>query len=150
MNRFWWSACAALTVSPAFGAQLLKDINAVPRYLSSESSSFQEGVTVASGTLFTVSDFQYGTELWITDGTPGGTRLLRDIRPGPQSSNITRLTLVGGIALFFAEDGANGVELWRSDGTTQGTTLVANIGAGSAPYHSSYPNDYDPMPVIGT
>ena len=84
MNRFWWSVCAALAASSAFGAQLLKDINAVPRYLSSESSSFREGVTVAGGTLFTVSELQHGSELWITDGTPAGTRLLRDIRPGPQ------------------------------------------------------------------
>ena len=60
------------------------------------------------------------------------------------------MTLVAGIAMFFADDGANGVELWRSDGTAQGTTLVANIGAGSASYHSSYPDDYGAMPAIGT
>ena len=32
-----------------------------------------------------------GTELWRTDGTPGGTFLVKDIAPGPASSEA-RLT----------------------------------------------------------
>jgi len=143
-------ACVLLfTASLASGVQLLKDINAVEFWDESESSSFGEGVTVAGGTLFIISDREHGAELWITDGTAAGTRLVRDIHPGPQSSNISRMTLVAGIALFIADDGANGEELWRSDGTTAGTTLVANIGAGPTPYHPQQLDEYDPFPTVG-
>src|SRR3569832_225456 len=34
------------------------------------------------GTLLAMNDAAHGTELWFTDGTPTGTRLVRDIYPG--------------------------------------------------------------------
>jgi ELWxxDGT repeat protein len=81
--------------------------------------------------LFTLADQAHGLELWITNGTANGTRLLRDIRPGPEGSGITGLTASNGTAFFFADDGVNGRELWRSDGTLAGTRIVANIGPGA-------------------
>jgi ELWxxDGT repeat protein len=36
---------------------------------------------------------QHGTELWSTDGTPGGTVMVRDIAPGYQSSVPQGLTV---------------------------------------------------------
>jgi ELWxxDGT repeat protein len=120
-----------LTFAPAFGAQLVKDVNAAPQNTYSGGASFERSVTVAQGTLFRLDDGIHGEELWITNGTPGGTRLVKDIQPGPLPSNINNLTLVNGVMFFRADDGANGFELWRSDGTTDGTRMIANIGPGA-------------------
>lgn len=133
MNKKTWLALAcALTCPLAFGVQLVKDINAVPVASAAGGVNFEMGVQLANGTLFFLTDLDHGAEPWITDGTPAGTRLLLDIRPGPDSSEAYNVTLVNGVAYFYANDGANGIELWRSDGTTPGTRVVANIGAGAA------------------
>lgn len=61
-------------------------------------------------------------ELWATDGTPGGTRLVSDVNPaGP--SQPGQMVAVDGF-LFFLADTPRGRELWRSDGTPAGTKRV--------------------------
>jgi ELWxxDGT repeat protein len=75
----------------------------------------------------------YSRELWISDGTAEGTRLVRDINPGGnRQANVASsapmfLTPVGDVVYFTADDGRTGRELWRTDGTTRGTYLVANL-----------------------
>jgi ELWxxDGT repeat protein len=83
--------------------------------------------------LFAGTDGQ-GNELWRTDLTPAGTLLVKDIRPGPDSSRPVNVTLVNGVWLFSADDETHGRELWRSDGSEAGTRLVEDIwpGAGSS------------------
>ncbi|RIK81026.1 MAG: hypothetical protein DCC68_09805 [Planctomycetota bacterium] len=70
-------------------------------------------------------------ELWSTDGSPGGTQLLRS---GFQSLTNqyppTPAYRPSDILYFSAYDGDSGTELWRSDGTPQGTYLVADISPG--------------------
>jgi ELWxxDGT repeat protein len=86
----------------------------------------------ANGTLlFPAADATHGTELWKSNGTPGGTRLLTDINPGT-SSGPQAITDVNGTAFFLADDGSHGVELWKSDGTQAGTALVKDVAPGSA------------------
>jgi ELWxxDGT repeat protein len=137
-------------VSPALpAAQLLKDINDVPQVDQVESARFLGGAPLAAGSMMLLDDAAHGQELWITDGTPAGTRLVRDIRPGPESSNIIRYTVVAGVAYFFADDGTNGIELWRSDGTTNGTHIVADIGAGATSFSTLPIYLEDPLPVLG-
>lgn len=72
-----------------------------------------------------------GEELWKSDGTIGGTVLVKDINAGIGSSSIQYLKNLGGTLYFSADDGINGKELWKSDGTTVGTVLVANLVAGA-------------------
>ncbi|MFL6203347.1 MAG: ELWxxDGT repeat protein, partial [Thermoanaerobaculia bacterium] len=74
-----------------------------------------------------------GEELWVSD-PHGSTALLRDIFPGPRSSEIHWLTAVGERAYFVADDGTHGRELWVSDGTVPGTRLLADLvpGEGSS------------------
>lgn len=99
---------------------------------------------------FTSSDGIHGTELWRTDGTSAGTRMvkdicpgpggelgparLRDIFPGPRSSEIRWLTAAGERVYFVADDGTHGRELWVSDGTSGGTRMLADLvpGEGSS------------------
>ncbi|RKI63409.1 hypothetical protein D7X55_20165 [Corallococcus sp. AB049A] len=75
-------------------------------------------------------DLLHGGELWRSDGTFLGTRMVKDVWPGPGSSLPTGLTVMDGRLYFAAEDGAHGRELWRSDGTAQGTLLVQDLEPG--------------------
>ena len=77
-----------------------------------------------------------GRELWASDGTAAGTRLLRDIWSGPLSSAIEGGVEVRGRLLFKACDAVAGCELWVTDGTTKGTTRLVDIATGVA---SSFP-----------
>lgn len=73
-----------------------------------------------------------GNELWRSDGTEAGTFVLKDIRPGSQSSDIGESFRMGDKVYFFANDGTNGRELWMTDGTEAGTQLLKDIYPGSS------------------
>ena len=54
------------------------------------------------GYIFTASDGQTGSELWYTDATSAGTRLVSDLAPGLRSANPEGATVVGSLAYFTA------------------------------------------------
>ncbi len=94
-----------------------------------------ESLAALGDTLFlTADDGVRGAELWASDGTMAGTRMVADIAPGlypaMQGASPNHLTAVGDMLLFYADDGVHGREMWASDGTRAGTRLVADIGAG--------------------
>ncbi|WP_460907478.1 hypothetical protein, partial [Spirosoma areae] len=90
-----------------------------------------------------------GSELWRSDGTSGGTYLVKDINPGPGGSGLgsyngtgnpnnntgpLELRSVNGTTYFFASEGVNGIELWKTNGTSNGTQIVQNLNpAGDQP-----------------
>ncbi|HEY6148035.1 MAG TPA: hypothetical protein VIZ69_10070, partial [Thermoanaerobaculia bacterium] len=89
--------------------------------------------------LFFANDGTHGREPWRTDGTAGGTRLVRDIAPGTASSDVFGASYggpgyispaVGGVQLLAADDGVHGPEPWRTDGTDAGTSLVTELNPG--------------------
>ena len=89
---------------------------------------------VVGGTLFFYgADATYGGELWATDGTSGGTRLVRDINAGVghSAAGANHGIVLDGTLLFFANDGVHGTELWSSDGTFAGTIMVKDVWPGS-------------------
>ncbi|MCA8969238.1 MAG: hypothetical protein KDC95_05620 [Planctomycetes bacterium] len=88
-----------------------------------------EIVAYKNGWLFTARDGA-GLEPWFTDGTARGTRLVRDIDPGPGSSEAQSLCVQDGFVWFTADDGVSGPELWVSDGTWNGTKLVLDAAPG--------------------
>src|SRR5262249_46314249 len=71
-----------------------------------------------------------GQELWTSDGTPAGTRLVKDIWPGADGSWPTIGASLDGILYFAAYDPDHGEELWRTDGTRSGTWLVKDLRPG--------------------
>ena len=76
-----------------------------------------------------------GEELWVSDGTVMGTTLLKDLRPGPDSSAPASLAVMDGRVFFAADSGGGaGRELWVTDGTAAGTVLLKDLepGAGSS------------------
>ena len=95
------------------------------------------GVEIPRGMLLTQKDSAHGAELWITNGTPAGTHLVRDINPGAEGDRQSWFWRVGDVAVFRASDGIHGTELWRSDGTELGTYMLADIGPGKQGYGSS-------------
>lgn len=113
------------TVAAATGPYLVKDINA-------SGSSRPAWLTALGDTLFFVAKTgSKGRELWKSDGTAGGTKLVKDIRPGSAASNPEYLTAIGGLLYFNADNGVNGRELWISDGTHDGTRMVRDIRPGA-------------------
>ncbi len=104
--------------------------------------SFNGSPTRLAGLRYTVllaaNDGVHGAELWVTDGTPLGTGLLRDIYPGDYPSTPRSFTLLGERIFFSAESEIEGRELWSTDGTYPGTTLVKDLVPGAA---SSIPDD---------
>ncbi|HEX8439098.1 ELWxxDGT repeat protein [Archangium sp.] len=84
--------------------------------------------------LFRGFDEAYGHELWASDGTAAGTRMLKDVFPGPLSGveGIPMLGLASrGLVLFRGTDGTYGQELWVSDGTEEGTHRLGDVGPGA-------------------
>lgn len=83
--------------------------------------------------VFVADDGVHGLEPWVTDGTPEGTRLLRDVHPGPGSSfPLLAAEATNGELLFAADDGVHGRELWRTDATADGTVLLQDLRPGAA------------------
>lgn len=70
-------------------------------------------------------------QLWITDGTEDGTRMVKDIVPGGDP-DMRQLTVADG-RLFFTADDGGGTALWVSDGTEEGTVRVDMPEATGAP-----------------
>ncbi len=75
-----------------------------------------------------------GCEPWTSDGTPEGTRRLREIVPGPGGSAPYGFIAFAGRAWFFAED-LHGVGLWQTDGTSRGTQEVLGLPPFASPRH---------------
>ncbi|MCP3100240.1 hypothetical protein LZ198_15325 [Myxococcus sp. K15C18031901] len=93
--------------------------------------------STGSQLFFTAGDAPAGNELWVTDGTREGTRRVADLTPGPASSNLTGLTVLGDSLVFFRQIPAAPpevahTELWRSDGSTAGTQRVVPLVPGGA------------------
>lgn len=85
-----------------------------------------------SRTFFVGIDKSHGSELWITDGRPEGTRRLLDLTPGPASTSFGGLKAAGPLLYFTCTTPGVGTELWRSDGTEAGTFLLRDIASGEA------------------
>jgi ELWxxDGT repeat protein len=122
----------------AAGTSLVQDIN--PGAGSSTPTGFGP-MAVVNGTLFfNATDGTHGFELWKSDGTAAGTRLIADINPGSSDSSPQFMTDVNGELFFTATNLAHGFELWKSDGTTAGTMLVKDINPGAPASFVGLPN----------
>jgi ELWxxDGT repeat protein len=86
-----------------------------------------EAVPFGGGILFAADDGARGVELWFSDGTAAGTRLVKDVERGSGSSSPRRLTAValpGGAAVFFVGDTRDGTDLWMTRGTDATTVRI--------------------------
>jgi len=120
-------------------------LDAVPSTLIYSDSAPTEFVT-AGGKVFFAANHQDPNigglfrrrQLWVTDGTTGGTQMLTNLQGGIHSSGPLEpdprdLTVVGNLVYFTAYTQANGRELWVSDGTSAGTQMVVDLSPTMAP-----------------
>lgn len=98
----------------------------------------------------------YGDEVYVSDGIPSGSGILKDINPSGYSE-AENLTVFDGRLFFAATDGdprdhddsftsANGKELWVSDGTGSGTILFKDINEGTFTNKYNQEEAYDSNP----
>ncbi len=125
------------------GTVLLDDIGGgVPYNKGSDPFHFLD---VCGITYFTADDGIHGREIWRTDGTPSGTRMVVDLIPGPggayylsdsrmnywrTDSALWKPVSLGNQLFFQGEDSNRGGEIWKTDGTAAGTVLVKDIRPG--------------------
>ena len=67
--------------------------------------------------------FRSGEELWVTDGTLSGTKILANATPAFDPWNVV---VLNGVAYFPAADATQQFQPWRSDGTAAGTFKITN------------------------
>lgn len=83
---------------------------------------------------FPAKDAEHGKELWVTDGTEEGTRLLADLAEDQQGSDPSVLTAFGDKYYFQADTRTGeGVLLFETDLTPEGTRRVDWEGPFSTP-----------------
>jgi ELWxxDGT repeat protein len=119
------------------GTYLVKDINTgtMPTPYTFENNSsilFNAGI-YKDELYFTANDGIHGKEMWKTDGTAHGTKMLKDINPTGVSFNdfnppyIEGGTVYKNRMYFTATDSIHGYELWSTDGTAAGTYMLKDI-----------------------
>jgi ELWxxDGT repeat protein len=89
------------------------------------NDSDPQWLTDVSGTLFFTAYDGTGRYLWKSDGTRGGTTVVKTI-------GAAHLTNVNGTLFFSGPAGGTGWELWKSDGSSEGTVLVHDSAPGIA------------------
>ncbi|HEV8242318.1 MAG TPA: ELWxxDGT repeat protein [Thermoanaerobaculia bacterium] len=94
--------------------------------------SWSEPRRAGGNVFFVADDGVHGRELWATDGTPAGTRLVLDIAPGADGSWAYGFYDWASVLYFGAHAGAGlPSALWRSDGTAAGTYPLGDAAHGS-------------------
>jgi ELWxxDGT repeat protein len=102
-------------------AALLKDLT------TQEHGSLPSGFAeLGNEVVFSTSSNLGGKELWKTDGTAGGTTLIKS-----GFISIELLTSSNGLVYFVTSTTETGKELWRTDGTPSGTVMVKDLFPGS-------------------
>ncbi len=95
-----------------------------PSHVTTESSYPADLTRMGDLHLFTARDATRGRQLWRSDGTPDGTKRVKEIRISstPEFVDISRLVAGDSIVYFQVKDAQAGYKaLWRSDGTELGT-----------------------------
>lgn len=123
-------------VSAQYNFEFIKDIR-VP-----QGGSSPKYFTEYDGKLYFVAyEDTYGEELWVTDGTTGGTQLFKDVNPGPVGGNPNFLTVMNHMLYFTGWDPTTGSHLWKTNGAPSGTEAVTTGDACTNIYYVTVYNN---------
>ena len=130
VSRLWVSdgTSAGTSVLPVFG------IDSTNASLGGAGLN-PTNLTVANGKLlFSGTDVNGQTGLWVSDGTSNGTVELSVSGAAATglAPNSSDMVSFGGRVFFAGADASGGVGLWSSDGTASGTTELTVPGAGAS------------------
>lgn len=114
------------------GTERVKDIRVGSAGSIHDSGDMPDTAFAGTSTLFffAANDGTHGEELWVSDGTEGGTHLVLDIHPGDPTFPPGEMVPIGDQVFFRGDDGAT--EVWVSDGTDIGTVQISNIEPGGS------------------
>lgn len=119
------------------GTILVKKLGPIPFGL--DSPVHGQMLDLQGKAFFSGWDDSSWVEPWISDGTPSGTQLVKDINQHTyysqgklltQASLPNNMAILNGKVLFSADDGIHGTELWVSDGNASGTQLLVDLNPG--------------------
>jgi ELWxxDGT repeat protein len=119
---------------------LIKDINTK---ISPNRSSWPNTFTYLNDSQFVFIAYtdSVGWEMWISDGTESGTRLIKNINTYPSGQNSdedccedSEIARVGNKLIFAANTSDYGLEPWVTDGTESGTFMLKNINVETSFY----------------
>lgn len=119
------------------GAQIVLDM--APGLATSNPDEITPCATaIGPRVFFRAFEIGHGREVYISDGTAGGTGRLMEIQPGSGSSWPLDFAASGGKVFFNARETVHGEELWVSDGTPAGTVRISDFAPGTL---NGRPND---------
>jgi ELWxxDGT repeat protein len=131
------------------GTAEVKDLSAYPGAADLYAGG---GIAASGGNLyFATQDGSGGVDLWVTNGTAGGTRIVKDFSaPAAGSSygnspTVGELTPFAGKLAFVADTGTDGPQVWITDGTSGGTQMLTDIANSSGA--SGYSTTIDSLTV---
>ncbi|MCY1073852.1 HYR domain-containing protein [Archangium lansingense] len=110
--------------SHAAGSSLLRDARSGQDDTPSACRSL---VAVGNTVYFSSESASMGSELWKSDGSVGGTVLVKDVLPGPGSSTPYTFGELEGSLFFTARGSTQRLELWKTDGTPTGTVRLFTV-----------------------
>ena len=138
---FYWDTDDKLelrSIAPGRPSELLLDVfpGGPPDDLYELTPALSRGSGFGDRLVFgALADAEGPALLRVTDGTPGGTKILKAFAMSPPeisaAANMPQdFVAADGYLYFTAVEAATGRELWRSDGTTAGTVQVADLTPG--------------------
>jgi ELWxxDGT repeat protein len=107
-----------ISTGTAAGTVRLADVS-----VQSSISTTRPEFTVVGDKAYFGADF--GDQLWVTDGTVGGTHMLLATDGDSIGDSVTGAVI--GSELYFVASAGGGSEVWKTDGTTAGTSKVVDI-----------------------
>lgn len=109
-------------------SQTIELINIYP----GEESGYEKGIIFNDHIYFVGNNGEgAGVELMRTDGTEGGTTLVKDINPGAADTDFGDFYIHNNLLIFRVVVGNNMTEVYRSDGTEDGTFKIDELFIGT-------------------
>lgn len=120
-------AISTITIAQTPKIELIKDID-TSFYINGVSPNTPM-ISYNNKIYFRGSVKSLNYELWVSDGTNDGTKLIKEFRPGNLAGNPSNFIVKDGKLYFTAIGDNNLTQLWVSDGTEIGTIPLKIIPA---------------------